>query len=109
MISITALQKRVSLLEGRSSEPDLVEMVLATLGDEDLEVLQEASELNAAGYTAKEISSMMGERWLTYEVAAAHFQEGYQKAVDALSSKGKPKGKNRPLDKTYKGFSCRTV
>lgn len=96
MIAITALCRRLDKLEDRpTTEPDLVEMVLAALEDEDLEVLLEASELNAAGYTAEEISSMMGERWLTYEVAAVHFQEGYQKAVDALSSKGKPKEKKQ--------------
>jgi hypothetical protein len=82
MTAITALQKRLDRLEERpSTEPDLVEIVLATLDDADLEVLQEASELNAAGYNAAEISSMMGERWLAYEVAAAHFREVYQKTL----------------------------
>jgi hypothetical protein len=84
MTAITALQKRLDRLEKRpSTEPAIIEIVLATLDDADLEVLQEASELNAAGYNAAEISSMMGERWPAYEVAAAHFKEGYQRAIDA--------------------------
>jgi quinol monooxygenase YgiN len=66
-----------------------IERALAMLSDVDLEVLQEAGELNETGYNAEEISFMMAERWLPYEAAAAHFQESYQRAVDALKPKEK--------------------
>lgn len=85
MIAIKTLQKRLSLLEQRHhpSDDPYIERALAMLSDADLEVMQEASELNEAGYAIDEIPLMMGERWSRYQEAAAHFQEAYQEAVDA--------------------------
>lgn len=95
MIAIKTLQKRLSLLEQRHhlSDNPGIERALAMLSDADLEVMQEASELNEAGHTVEEIPLMMAERWPRYQEAAAHFQEAYQQAVDALSSERKPKEK----------------
>ena len=70
-----------------STKPDLVEIVLAALKDADLEVLQEASELNA--YNAEEISSMMGERWPRYQEAVTHFHECYAQLAKASESERK--------------------
>lgn len=83
MIAIKTLQRRLSLLEQRHHPIDDpgIESALAMLSDADLEVMQEASELNEAGYTEEEIPLMMAERWPRYLEAAAHFQEAYQKAL----------------------------
>jgi len=64
-------------------EPDIVEIVLTTLSDADLELLQEHAVHRESGFNEEQAASIMGERWATYEVAAVHFQEGYQQAIDA--------------------------
>lgn len=51
MIAITALQKRLDKLEGRpTTEPDIVELVLMALYDNDLMLLQELASLREAGF-----------------------------------------------------------
>ena len=52
-----------------------IERALAMLSDVDLEVLQEAGELNETGYNAEEISFMMAEGWLPMKQRAAHFRK----------------------------------
>jgi hypothetical protein len=84
-IAINALQKRLYRLEERlTTEPDLIEIVLAALSDNDLELLYEHAVLRESGFNEEQAASMMGERWLMYEVATAHFQEGYQQVAAAL-------------------------
>jgi hypothetical protein len=98
MIAITALQRRLSLLEPRFHPSDdlSIERALAMLSDADLEVMQEASELNDAGYTAEDISFMMAERWPRYQESAARFQEAYLQAVDVLKGERRPWALSRP-------------
>lgn len=82
MTSIPALERRLDRLEKRMSDgPDIVGMALSTVSDEDLDVLQQASELNECGYTKAEIAVMMGERWPLYQEAAARFQEAAARIV----------------------------
>jgi hypothetical protein len=54
MIAIKSLQKRLDKLEECSTtEPDMVEIVLAALEDVDLELLQELSMLYESGFPWK--------------------------------------------------------
>ena len=78
MTAIKTLQKRLDHLEGRpTTEPDIVEMVLTTLEDADLDLLQEVSCLREAGFDEQQIATMMEDRWPQYLKAAARFQSEY--------------------------------
>lgn len=82
MTAIKTLQRRLDLLEGRpSTEPDIAEMVLATLDDADLDLLQEGSYLREAGFDEKQIAAMMADRWSQYLEAAARFQAEFARIV----------------------------
>jgi hypothetical protein len=101
MIAIKTLQKRLDLLEERpTTEPDLVEIVLADLSDDDLELLHEHAVLRESGFNDEQAASMMGERWRSYQEATAHFQEGYLQAIDAFRELEKAQ-----IDKPSKRFS----
>ena len=78
MTAIKTLQKRLDRLEVRpTTEPDIVEMVLTTLVDADLDLLQEVSCLRDAGFDEQRTATMMGDRWPQYLEAAARFQLEY--------------------------------
>lgn len=94
MTAITTLRKRLDRLEDKpTTEPDFVEIVLAALSDDDLELLHEHAVLRESGFDEVQAASMMGERWRRYQEATVHFQESYQKT----------------LNRTYKGFSSGTA
>jgi len=85
MIAVTALQKRLDRLEGRpTTEPDIVSLVLTTLKDSDLDLLQELASLREAGFDEEQTASMMADRHEKALKAVEHFQEAYQEVVDAL-------------------------
>jgi len=87
MTSTAGLQKRLDILEQRpTTEPDIVSMVLTTLNDVDLELLQEQAALREAGFTEEQTASMMGERYKRGQKAVAHFQEAYQLAEEATQA-----------------------
>jgi hypothetical protein len=72
-------------LEGRpTTEPDIVEMALATLDDADIDLLQEFSSLRESGFKEEQIAEMMADRYHKALKAVAHFQKAYQKITDAL-------------------------
>ena len=78
MTAIKTLQKRLDHLEGRpTTEPDIVEMVLTTLKDADLDLLQEVSCLREAGFDEQQTAAMMGDHWSQYLEAATRFQAEY--------------------------------
>jgi hypothetical protein len=84
MIAIKTLQKRLDKLEEHpTTEPDLVEMVLAALKDADLELLQELSSLRESGFNEEQTASMMGDRYQKAQEAVVHFQEAYRVMIDA--------------------------
>lgn len=87
MIAITALCRRLDKLEERpTTEPDIVSMVLTTLNDVDLELLQEQAALREAGFDEEQTASMMGERYKRGQKAVANFQEAYQLAEEATQA-----------------------
>ena len=76
MTTISALQKRLDRLEGRPiNEPDIVEKVLETLSDDDLELLHEHASLREAGFDEGQISVMMADRWPLFQQAVARFKQ----------------------------------
>lgn len=76
MTAIKALQKRLDRLEDRpTNEPDLVEMVLEALSDDDLDLLQEQASLRDAGFDDEQISVMMAERWSLFQQAVERFKQ----------------------------------
>lgn len=82
MTAIKTLQKRLDHLEGRpSTEPDIVEMVLATLDDADLDLLQEVSCLREAGFDEQQIATMMDDRYQEAQMAMVRFQKEYARIV----------------------------
>jgi hypothetical protein len=90
MISTAGLQKRLDILEQRpTTEPDIVELVLAALNDADLELLHEHTTLREAGFTEEQTASMMGERYKELQKAVTHFQECYQEAQSAERTRAK--------------------
>ncbi|MFZ3147782.1 MAG: hypothetical protein WA137_01930 [Methanothrix sp.] len=87
MISTAGLQKRLDILESRpTTEPDLVSMVLTTLNDADLELLQEQAALREAGFDEEQTASMMGERYKRAQEAVTNFHKGYQEAEKAAQA-----------------------
>lgn len=89
MIAIAALQKRLDRLEDRpSTEPDIVELVLASLSDIDLELLHEHATLRETGFDEDQIAVMMADRYKQFQKAVTHFQEGYETVLDAFKQKG---------------------
>jgi predicted nucleic acid-binding Zn-ribbon protein len=92
MIAIKTLQKRLDKLEERpTTEPDLVETVLAALEDADLELLQELSSLRESGFNEEQTVSMMGDRYHKAQEALTRCKENYQKVLDTLAA-----GRTRP-------------
>jgi hypothetical protein len=84
MIAIKTLQKRLDKLEERpTTEPDLVELMLAALEDDDWELLQELSILRESGFNEKQTASMMGDRYQEAKEAVLHFQKAYRVMIDA--------------------------
>jgi len=78
MTAIKTLQRRLDLLEGRPrTEPDIVEMVLSTLEDADLDLLQEFSSLRESGFDEQQIATMMADRYHLAQNAVKHFQSEY--------------------------------
>jgi hypothetical protein len=93
MIAIKTLQKRLDKLEERpTTEPDLVEMVLAALEDDDLELLHELSMLREPGFNEEQIASMMGDRYQEAQEALTHCKESYQVVLDALRQQERDHG-----------------
>jgi hypothetical protein len=83
MIAIKTLQKRLDKLEEHpTTEPDLVEMVLASLEDADLLLLQELSILRESGFNEEQTASMMGDRYQEAQKAIMYFQEAYRVMID---------------------------
>jgi hypothetical protein len=84
MIAVKTLQKRLDKLEERpTTEPDIVEMVLAASEDDDLLLLQELSSLRESGFDEEQTASMMGDRYHEALNALVHFQEAYRVIIDA--------------------------
>ena len=76
MTAIKALQKRLDRLEGRPiNEPDIVEKVLETLSDDDLDLLHEHASLREAGFDEEQISVMMADRWSLFQHAVERFKQ----------------------------------
>lgn len=76
MTTINALQKRLVRLEDRPiNEPDIVEKVLDTLSDDDLELLHENASLREAGFDEEQIAFMMAERWPLFQRAVERFNQ----------------------------------
>ncbi len=76
MTTINALQKRLDRLEDRPIiEPDIVEKVLDTLSDGDLELLHEYASLWEAGFDEEQISGIMVDRWSFFQNAVARFKK----------------------------------
>ena len=84
MTTINALQKRLVRLEDRPiNEPDIVEKVLETLSDDDLDLLHEYASLREAGFDEKQIAHMMADRGSLFQRAVARFN----RAAIELTSK----------------------
>jgi hypothetical protein len=93
MIAITALQKRLDRLEHRpTAEPDIVEMVLASVEDIDLYLLQEISSLRESGFDEEQTASMMGDRYHKAQEALTRCKESYQVVLDALRQQERDHG-----------------
>ena len=76
MTTINALQRRLVRLEDRPiNEPDIVEKVLETLPDDDLDLLHEYASLREAGFDEEQISCMMAERWPPFQQAVERFKQ----------------------------------
>jgi hypothetical protein len=76
MTAIKSLQKRLDKLEDRSSnEPNLVDMVLAALSDQDLELLHEHAILREKGFDEDQISCIMADRWSPFQQAVERFKQ----------------------------------
>lgn len=87
MSAIATLQKRLDRLEGRpTTEPDIVNLTLATLRDTDLELLQELASLREAGFDEEQTALMMADRHKKAQEAVAHFQKAYQEVVDLIKA-----------------------
>jgi hypothetical protein len=82
MIAIKSLRKRLDKLEDRpTAEPDIAELVLASLEDADLLLLQELSILRESGFNEEQTAQMMGDRYQLAHRAIRHFQEVYQEVL----------------------------
>jgi hypothetical protein len=76
MTAINALQRRLVRLEDRPiNEPDIVEKVLETLSDDDLDLLHEYASLREAGFDEGQISVMMADRWPLFQRAVERFKQ----------------------------------
>ena len=96
MIAVTALQKRLDKLEGRpTTEPDIVSLVLTTLEDTDLELLEELACLRESGFDEGQTEQMMADRHEKALKAVEHFQEAYQEVADALKKEKSAHGSRR--------------
>jgi hypothetical protein len=85
MIAITALQKRLDKLEPRpTTEPDIVSLVLTTLADSDIDLLQELASLRESGFDEGQTAQMMGSRYKQAQKAVVHFQKAYQEISSSL-------------------------
>jgi hypothetical protein len=63
MTAVKTLLKRLDRLEPRpTTEPDIVSLVLTTLRDSDIELLQELSSLQESGFDDEQTASMMADR-----------------------------------------------
>lgn len=79
MTAIKTLLKRLDRLEDSPTvEPDIVELVLASLSDIDLELLHEHATLRESGFDEDQIAVMMGDRYERFQKAKAYFQKAYQ-------------------------------
>jgi hypothetical protein len=75
-MTIETLQKRLDKLEEcPSNESDLVDMVLAALLDQDLELLHEHAILREKGFDEEKISCMMADRWSLFQQAVERFSQ----------------------------------
>ena len=89
-MNLASLQKRLGKLEERpSTEPDIVEIVLAALDDADLELLQEFSSLRESGFDEEQTAIMIGDRYQEAQNAVLHFQEEYQKRLSVERTRAK--------------------
>jgi hypothetical protein len=92
MIALSTLQRRLDKLEPRpTTEPDIVSLVLTTLKDSDIELLQELASLREAGFDEEQTVSMMGDRYGKAMKAVEAFQERYQAIQEQMKSKTKPR------------------
>ncbi len=75
MIAIKTLQKRLDQLEDRPiARSDIIELVLQTLSDDDLELLHEHAALKEAGFDEEQISGIMVDRWSLFRLAVERFK-----------------------------------
>jgi hypothetical protein len=90
MTAIKSLLKRLDKLEAQpNAEPDIVELVLSSLEDEDLELLHEHATLRETGFNEDQIAIMMGDRYKRFQKAVTHFQDGYEAVLSAFRQEGK--------------------
>jgi hypothetical protein len=79
MTAVKTLLKRLDRLEPRpTTEPDIVSLVLTTLRDSDIELLQELSSLQESGFDDEQTASMMADRHGMAQKAVETFQVRYQ-------------------------------
>ncbi len=96
MVAVTALQKRLDRLEGRpTTEPDIVSLVLTSLSDSDIDLLQELACLRESGFDEEHAASMMADRHEKALKAVATFQDRYAAILEQMKPKPRPKRPSR--------------
>jgi uncharacterized protein YdiU (UPF0061 family) len=82
---VAKLQKRLDLLEGRPTDPELFEQSLSALDDKELSLLEEHTVLLESGFTEAQIGKMMAN-YKQAQKAATRFHKCYQAAVKAQTT-----------------------
>ena len=77
-MKIENLRRKVTALELKREEPNLVMDVLGKMGDAELDLMKEYVRTRDSGFNEEQIQEFMGERWKPFQKAAAHFNEEYE-------------------------------
>ena len=92
MIAIATLTRRIERLEPvPDPQRDIIDLVLGSLNDSDLDLLHEMTILRETGFDDSQIALMMAERHKKAMQAVEVFQERYATIQEQMKPKPRPK------------------
>ena len=92
MIAIATLTRRIERLEPvPDPQPDIVDIVLGSLKDSDLDLMHEMSILRETGFDDSQIALMMADRHKKAMKVVEVFQERYAAIREQMKPKPRPK------------------
>jgi hypothetical protein len=98
-VALAALSRRLEWLEGRrpaGGEEIIVNAVLGSLSDSDIELLEEHAVLRETGYDEDTVAVFMEEKYSRFQKAVEVFKERHQAILDEQKPKPKTTKQLRP-------------